>query len=221
MKKTLLLLTYLMLALFARSQCAYTHEGNYTGKIIDNTAYPFPSWIVAVDSVTFTLHNFFGAPFTWENCDDSIIGLMNCENDSVSFSHVLYVIDIWDLVEFYGSGKFVQDTLITDITSVLWNQNYTDTNYFHIVYNRIHLGIKSSSLESVKVYPIPATNTLSLILPSDEIIDHVCFYNKLGQLVLTSHEKNIININSIVPGFYILTITTNTNSLYKTTFIKK
>jgi hypothetical protein len=83
------------------------------------------------------------------------------------------------------------------------------------------LGIKSSSLESVKVYPIPATNTLSLILPSDEIIDHVCFYNKLGQLVLTSHEKNIININSIVPGFYILTITTNTNSLYKTTFIKK
>lgn len=225
MKNIFCIILVLFLTISAKSQCAYEHEGYYSGQYVGNPPWEnFLSWIVANDSVSFTLYNFVGAPFPYPppGVNDTINGIINCNNDSVWFIPVYYQIDFYSIIEFFGSGRFYQDTLIINTTSITWTQSYIDTNYNTMIYKQFPVGVKSGNLSTlVKVFPNPAETTITLTLPVNEKIFSVHFYNILGQVVLTKYEENIIDINSISPGLYVLKIITNKNHLYKTNFIKK
>jgi len=61
--------------------------------------------------------------------------------------------------------------------------------------------------DNILVYPNPATNFINI---SGDMVSEIKMYNNIGQLILTQHNTNTINISALQNGIYLLTIETQT-----------
>ena len=74
-------------------------------------------------------------------------------------------------------------------------------------------------LDDLKLYPNPAADQLMLMAPESIQVDHVVFYNGLGQVVMES-KKPVMDVSAMASGVYMLRVFTNSGSK-SLRFIKK
>jgi hypothetical protein len=74
-------------------------------------------------------------------------------------------------------------------------------------------------LDSVKAYPNPTTDSVTVSLPNAAAVQKIAVYNSLGQLVRTE-AKNSVSLQNLANGNYYLTIYTAEGN-YSTKIIKK
>lgn len=63
--------------------------------------------------------------------------------------------------------------------------------------------------QSVQIYPIPASNALSIDLPEGIEMESAIFYNVLGQKIMETKSDKNWNISSFAKGIHFLSIQTN------------
>ncbi len=67
-----------------------------------------------------------------------------------------------------------------------------------------------TGVSNISIYPNPAKQSIKLSNPDGELIMEICIINQLGQIVLQeSFRDNSINISELIPGIYIVKITSN------------
>jgi len=62
----------------------------------------------------------------------------------------------------------------------------------------------------ILIYPNPATHVINI---TGDRVSTVRMYNNIGQLILTQHNTNTINVSALQNGIYLLTIETSTGSI--------
>ena len=218
MKRIFQIFLFLSITLSVKSQCAFGHEGNYTAYKLDSPP-PYGSWIIVNDSVTFTLYNFFNMPDNVYN--DTIVGKMNCTNDSVHFLPVGYYYG-WYGFDFSGVGVFNQDTLVAVYKYILYDQYGPHTSYPQIINKEIPVDVESKYPGNFfQISPNPASNSIKITLPAHEEAREIHFYNVLGKEIILGTGKDIIDITSLSRGCYFIEVLTRNNKIYKRTLIKK
>ena len=93
--------------------------------------------------------------------------------------------------------------------------NYSDCISFPICDDIMVLGVLEHK-DNILVYPNPATNLINI---SGDSVSEVKIYNNLGQLILTQHNTNAINVSALTNGIYILSIKTLTGTITQTKII--
>jgi len=61
--------------------------------------------------------------------------------------------------------------------------------------------------DHIMIYPNPATNFINI---SGDMVSEIKMYNNIGQLILTQHNTNTINVSGLTNGIYLLAIETST-----------
>jgi len=61
--------------------------------------------------------------------------------------------------------------------------------------------------DNIIIYPNPANNVINII---GDKVSNLKMYNNIGQLILTQHNTNTINVNGLTDGLYLLTIELST-----------
>lgn len=77
------------------------------------------------------------------------------------------------------------------------------------------LGLGETSIDQINIYPNPVNDYLYVELPVQFLNSEVDIYNQLGQKVLhiiLNTNKEGVNLQSLATGFYVLKITSETNS---------
>ncbi len=74
--------------------------------------------------------------------------------------------------------------------------------------------------ESIRIYPNPVQNTLSLEIAMDIDLKEIVIYNILGKQVLKSKHTNL-NITNLTAGIYILKLETTSGTTAVKRFIKE
>jgi len=74
-------------------------------------------------------------------------------------------------------------------------------------------------LQSIKLYPNPASNTLNVELPSNVSLEKAVFYNALGQVVKESKSETSWDISSLPTGVNFISIFTD-SGVKKMKFVK-
>lgn len=100
------------------------------------------------------------------------------------------------------------------ITSDLGTVFY-DNVYFH---KGTTLSNDSFTTNDVKIYPNPATT--ELFIGFNGVIDYVRVYNLQGQQVLNANNMNSVDVSSLTPGMYMVTVGSQNQQITKK-FIKK
>ncbi len=120
-----------------------------------------------------------------------------------SFDHKLYAIDHWQITTEEGEVvKIFEDTLKYTLTSnsdirlVLTERTpaYTNDNAFH---------------SNITVWPNPASTTVTISGGTDEI--SYVIYNFSGNELIKGTDRSI-DVSSLLPGIYMLTIRENNNT---------
>ena len=57
--------------------------------------------------------------------------------------------------------------------------------------------------DNILIYPNPANNVISI---TGDRVSNLKIYNNIGQLILTQHNTNTINVSTLINGLYLLTI---------------
>ena len=70
---------------------------------------------------------------------------------------------------------------------------------------------------NILIYPNPANDVINI---TGDIISTVKMYNNIGQLILTQHNTNTINVTALQNGIYLLTIETTTGNMIQKKIIK-
>lgn len=86
----------------------------------------------------------------------------------------------------------------------LWDDSILSTN-------------ETSSFNSLKTYPNPTSNTISI---ENTDIETIKVFNLNGKLILTKNNTNKINVESLSKGIYLLSIKTK-NGFYSSKFVKE
>jgi hypothetical protein len=76
---------------------------------------------------------------------------------------------------------------------------------------------ENSSGEGIEVYPNPSTGIINF----NKDIAEVQIYNCFGQLVKTFHNSNVIHIDTLPQGIYMLVINDTKNTRYATKIVLK
>ena len=220
MKRLVIILMAISLSFQVKAQCAFGHEGYYNAKETGNPT-TYSSQIVINDSITFTLYNFFNTPNYVYN--DTIVGKMNCTNDSVTFLPVAYNSPGWTAYfKFYGKGVFHQDTLSASYVYILWSSQGYDTSYPQITYKRVPVGVENKVLSnSIKIFPNPTSNTCNLILPPNEVIKELHLYSILGEEVRVIRNSMQLDLHLLSQGIYTLFVSTTDDKYYRKIIINK
>jgi len=71
--------------------------------------------------------------------------------------------------------------------------------------------------DNIIIYPNPANNIINIV--GTDIVN-VKIFNNIGQLILTQHNTNTINVSTLTNGLYLLTIETLTGSIIQKKIIK-
>lgn len=99
----------------------------------------------------------------------------------------------------------------TTITNVIFdpNKNIISRN------STATLGTNSFNLESsISIFPNPASDVLTIEMPSSTILQKVSLYNTLGQKSLESINSKI-NLSSLSKGIYVVMLETNEGTFHK------
>jgi len=67
-------------------------------------------------------------------------------------------------------------------------------------------------LTGISLYPNPATNNLSLDLPSNVVVEKTTFYNAMGQLAKETTTANHWDVSAWSAGIYFMTVQTNSGT---------
>ncbi|SHI94733.1 Por secretion system C-terminal sorting domain-containing protein [Mesonia phycicola] len=101
----------------------------------------------------------------------------------------------------------------------------TDTgainDYFTINKTGITLSVDDNDLveKTIKLFPVPANDLLNVEVDASEQLQKVIFYSNTGQLVKESTNKTI-NVSNMKTGVYVVEITTDQNTYYKSIIIE-
>jgi hypothetical protein len=88
-------------------------------------------------------------------------------------------------------------------------------------YSRI-IAVSREKSTPTKVYPNPATNLVIVEAKNADPIKSMTIYNAIGQIVLTENRiSNVLNINTLHKGIYILELTTEAGIIEKLRLIKE
>jgi hypothetical protein len=71
--------------------------------------------------------------------------------------------------------------------------------------------------DNIMIYPNPANNIINV---TGADIANVKIFNNIGQLILTQHNTNIINVSTLTNGLYLLTIELTTGNMIQKKIIK-
>ena len=103
----------------------------------------------------------------------------------------------------------------SDNTEELENGNYTycviplypvECDLEDECITNIYVGIKDY-VAALHLYPNPANDVVNI---SGADIANVKIFNSMGQLLLSQHNKNVINVSELINGIYILSIELST-----------
>ena len=112
-----------------------------------------------------------------------------------------------------GADQNLTVKFLTDTGSI--------TDYFTINKNGFTLSTEDNELDdnAIKVFPVPANDLLNIKTSANETFKSVKFFNTIGQIVKESN-KDIINISNMTTGVYLIEITTDKTSHFKSIIIK-
>ncbi|GAB1308225.1 hypothetical protein KH5_09080 [Urechidicola sp. KH5] len=99
-------------------------------------------------------------------------------------------------------------------------ENGAIDDYFTIEKSGVNLvlGLEDQALENALVYPVPSNGFLNIDLNYSEKLEKARFYNAVGSLVKETN-KTEINVSNLKPGVYMLEITSDKNTYYKSIII--
>ncbi|MCB0438551.1 MAG: leucine-rich repeat domain-containing protein [Mangrovimonas sp.] len=97
-------------------------------------------------------------------------------------------------------------------------QNATVWQNFNPINEQSTLSTNIESLETVSIYPNPATTTINI--SSSQQISLIELYDLTGKRVLLKREANLIDVSTLSPGLYLMTIQTNTGQVTKKIWVK-
>jgi aminopeptidase N len=86
--------------------------------------------------------------------------------------------------------------------------------------NKTTLGLNKLGLESIKLYPNPTNNSLSLDLPGGVTLSKTVFHNGLGQKILETGSATQWDVASLPAGVYFISLFTDYGTK-KVQFVKK
>jgi hypothetical protein len=97
----------------------------------------------------------------------------------------------------------------------------TQDDYFTIHKPSVALSISANDINrnDVNVYPVPTNGFLNIKLANNERLQNVKFYNTIGALVKQSNKEQI-NVSGLKSGVYMIQITSDKNTYYKSVIIK-
>jgi hypothetical protein len=110
---------------------------------------------------------------------------------------------------FLESVPFAVSSVVFDPNSDLISRN-----------NKTTLGLQKLEIESIKLYPNPTNNSLSLDLPSGITLTKTIFYNVLGQKMIETGSVTQWNVTSLPSGIYFISLFTDYGTK-KIQFVKK
>lgn len=173
---------------------------------------------------------------------DSLVGASTfLEYTIINFSPNVYAVamDVWEnndpttTVRIFGDGGILMETLeiITPVNSqnffgVIANEpiskielegaNESGELFGNFLYGGFcFLSTNNFALAGLSVYPNPASNEISINLPTGVELVSTTLYNLLGKAVLTSSTAETLSLQELPVGVYMLTINTNQGSITK------
>lgn len=194
---------------FEANNCFETVQKNL-GYRFELTTATFPQSVNLGATLPITIkimNTGFASPFNQRN---AYIVLKNTATNQVF--PILMNVDVRNLV---GTGELtIPDYAIRLANENIWDSTtgYNDLNYTLNVTSTT-LGTANNSKLNMTIYPIPASNQLTIEL--QDIQDYkVSIINSIGQNVKTSsileNNKMIINTNSLSNGLYFIEFTKDT-----------
>lgn len=133
-------------------------------------------------------------------------------------------------VRVFGSGGQQMDFVLNNTSNgqvFIENVPFAVTNVIFdpkkdLIMNNssVELGIENIELESVSMFPNPASGHISLQIPDGVSLQKVTFYNVLGQKVKQTGNVNNWDVSSFANGVYLLDVETN-YGVKQLRFIKK
>lgn len=136
-------------------------------------------------------------------------------------------IEVTDAEVKYYINNVLQRTIanFTSLDIVGYNMlhnNYgADAYYDNFVITSGNLNTKPLNSSVVAVYPNPAQNFISVVMPANAAVADVSIYNLTGQKVAGSKQLQNINISTLAAGTYFLKATSTNGASYSTKIVKK
>jgi aminopeptidase N len=123
-------------------------------------------------------------------------------------------------IRFYGTGGQTFDaTLDNAVDGQQFTVNVPFTIASFAIDPDVHLISANNStslgtgqfgaLESVKLYPNPASDALQVLLPANVTLKSAIFHNILGQIVMKSEGQTSWNISQLASGVHFVTLETD------------
>ena len=135
------------------------------------------------------------------------------------------VLDIGStILEVEDDGAGGQNMNVKFLSDDNHDYNFAINDYFTIhksssVINVLATDSNVLNKAAITVYPVPANDILNIRLSNDEKLQSVKFYNAFGSLVKESKKKDI-NVRSLRTGVYLLEITSEKNTYYKSIIVE-
>lgn len=188
---------------FDASSFTYFHMDIYTESSTQDKSFTvkFSNWNNGSGEANAILYNFTNANFLTNPNPGSWISL---DIPLASFS-------------IAGGGSAARNDLAQFIIASDLGTVYYDNLYLH----KNTLGVASFEANKFKMYPNPATSTLTV--EASSIIDYVAITNMLGQEVIkksVSSTLELIDVSALQQGVYLVKVVSNGNSTTQR-FVKK
>jgi len=179
-----------------------------------------------------------GVFFTYQNECIECVPITAFEGVYIAEEHQVYL--SWETLEsdgLIGFDIYRNEELIEHVPSItIFYSDYTaeleDGDYKYCVipvYPSIctlndecfetyisNVGITNYK-DNILIYPNPATNFINI---TGDMVSTVKMYNNIGQLILTQHNTNSINVSGLTDGIYLLTIESSIGSIIQKKIIK-
>ena len=117
----------------------------------------------------------------------------------------------------YNQAKYCSYAINANNDTIVTNLNinhYGETNSITKVE-------KETDLIKLSVSPSPAENQINVSLSNGEFPEEVLIYSLSGALMIENKKKNIIDVNNLISGIYLIEVKDRYGSRYKTKFIKR
>ena len=203
--------------------------GNYDPVCEFDIYNPLDELIFSIDGVYGDIGMFFEYENQCSNdnheCDPAANLLISTDHNTVHLT--------WEgIADSYSIMK--NGTVIGEVTETsYWDEevengfysycivaNYSDSCVSALVCDDITVSYEGviDYEHNIMVYPNPAHNVVHI---SGADVAHIKIFNNIGQLILTQHNTNIINVSPLTSGIYLLTIETSTGGIVQKKIIKK
>lgn len=123
-----------------------------------------------------------------------------------------------DGVNYTATGGVITIPNVAPGNHVITRNNTTKLYFIRTTYSE--LGTEVVDLQTIKIYPNPASDVLNIHLDAQILINKINIYNITGQLIKSFGNENSLQIGDLNQGVYMIEIDTNHGKEIKK-FIKK